>query len=70
MEDGKGGKLLTPTNFLEEAGTWAITKPEAKIEAEKLLILFCDTTHCSHQNNKMLFVSKHISNCLPDDDKV
>jgi len=40
MEDEKSGKLLTPTNFLEEAGTWANTKPEAKIEAEKLLILF------------------------------
>jgi hypothetical protein len=35
MEDGKGGKLLTSTNFLGEAGTRAITKSEAKIEAEK-----------------------------------
>lgn len=40
MEDGKDGKLLTPTNFLDETGMWNITKPEAKIEAEKLLILF------------------------------
>lgn len=40
MEDGKGGKLLTPTHFLEETGLWKITKPEAKIETEKLLILF------------------------------
>ena len=37
MEDSKGGKLLIPTNFLEEAGTRAITKSVAKIEAEKFL---------------------------------
>jgi len=40
MEDGKDGKLITPTNFLEEAGEKVIAKSEAKIEAEKLLILF------------------------------
>ena len=70
MEDGKGVKLLTKTNFLEEEGTRAITKSEAKIEAEKLLILF-ETQHtvltkitrcCSCQNTKRIL-------CLPDDDK-